>query len=139
VSQRGIDAADEGGPVAVDIWCADHSSKPRRPLGRVRHSSAGLVFDARLPSAITGPPGFQEAQLKRLHDLGAGRVPIALWRGRQVILLEDPDDEPREVPKVECMGEVIELASADLMEAAARQASIRRPAKLVVAHSAASR
>ena len=135
MSRRSIDAAAEPDrPVAVQVWCKTCGGNNRKPLGEVRRSSVGLVFDAALPGAITWAPGQREALLETFRERGAGRLPLGVAQGRSVILVDDPEDTPRDEPAVECRGHRIELTRSELVEAAQRQTEASRPVKVVVEH-----
>lgn len=96
-------AEEEGAATAVLVYCATCAAPDHQaPLGAVRRSSAGLVFDARLPGGVTFPPGHREYLLDSFRARGAKRLPIPVAVGRCVVLLEDPAD--RETPAVECKG-----------------------------------
>lgn len=134
VTDKSIDAANEtGAPVAVEVWCETCGSRVKRPLGEVRRSSAGLVFDALMPNGVTFPPGLREFQREQFRKRGARRLPVDVAIGRNVMLLEDPEEMAQEVPAVECHGQRLVLDPVELIDAA-RGAHLRKPAKMKVRH-----
>ena len=133
MSQRSIDAAEEPDrPVAVQVWCKTCGGKNRKPLGEVRRSSVGLVFDAVLP--INFAPGQREEMTEHFRRLGSGRLAIPVMQSRSRILIEDPGDTPRDEPKVACKGTEITLTRTELVEAARRQTDVTKPVKVTVHH-----
>jgi hypothetical protein len=123
---QAIRAADEKGEVVVNVWCVQCPAK-QPPVGTVRRSSSGLVFDSEAVLGVNMDP--EERRDREKVWRARGKRPPFIAAGRSVVLLGEPNGE---VPRVHCVHGRVELEVEELIRVA--QSRTTRAAARVGVH-----
>jgi len=122
--RQALRAADEKGEVVVNVRCAQCGGTT--PVGTVRRSSSGLVFDAVAVLGVDMDP--EERRGREKVWRARGERPPFIAAGRSAVLLDAPAGE---VPRVQCVHGRVEL-DVEVLLRVAQSRTTREAAKVVV-------
>jgi len=96
-----LHAAQELGKIVGRVFCAGCAGRAK-PLGVVRSSSKGLVFDATIPRGASLPSELVVDVVSEANRLGE-RLPVpGVVRGRCIVLLQQARRPGADLPQVVC-------------------------------------